>query len=303
MTDLLRPRRLKPGDTIGVVAPASDLKDESILQGIQKLESLGFTVKQGKHLWDRHGYLAGTDEDRVADLHDCIADEGVHGIIAARGGFGCARLLPLIDWELIRRSPKIIQGYSDITVLLLAIAKECGFETYHGPMVVGGFPESPALPVESFLACQVEDRQQRFNAETHGFRFITGGEATGPLYGGCLTLLMNLCGTRYLPSFAGAILFLEDIAEEPYRLDRSLTQLKMATDVGQVAGVITGRLHNCDPEEPHRSFTFEDVLLDHFGPAGVPIATDFPAGHGIPQVTLPLGRTTTIDAAAGTVIL
>lgn len=296
------PPALEPGDTIGVIAPAGEVVGEQLQQGLGFLREKGFQVRLGRHNWEKRGYLAGQDRNRAEDMTAMLLDPEIKAILAARGGYGCTRLLPLLDFDAFRERPVILQGYSDVTALLLALHTQCGVETYHGPMALRGFDTSDPLPWESCAASLISRTEQVFTPVGHSLHFLQPGRATGPLLGGCLSIVASLIGTGYLPSFEGAIFFFEDVGEEPYKIDRMLTHLSMATDLRKAAGVIQGRLHRCAPSEPHRSLTIPEILLDHFG-EGIPIVENFPIGHATPQATLPIGRSATIDTAAGAVTI
>jgi muramoyltetrapeptide carboxypeptidase len=308
---LLKPPRLVPGDTVGLIDPASATflrQDVEIVT--ETLAAMGFGVKRGAHLMDRYGYLAGRDADRASDVNALFADRAVKAVLAVRGGWGSARLLPHLDFETIRRNPKVLLGYSDLTALLNAVHARTGLVTFHGPVgvstwtafsveharrvLVDGEALAMANPVEvKDTLVPVEDRVQT----------ITPGVARGRLLGGNLTVLSALVGTPYLPDFQGAILFLEDVREQIYRIDRMLTQLALSGILARVRGVVIGKCTRCDPGEGYGSLTLEEVFDDHIKPLGVPAWHGAMIGHIDRQFTLPLGVEAEIDAARGTIRL
>lgn len=289
------------GARLGVFAPAGVADLREVEAGMERLRSAGFHPEHGETLWQKRGYLAGTDEQRAAELMRLVRDPQIRGLIAAKGGYGCTRMLPYLDLEEIGSSRKFLLGYSDVTALLLAVSVQTGLVTWHGPTVMRGFTrEGGEFALRDALHCaQHPETPRQFALRQLGVQVLAEGSASGPLWGGCLTLLAGLCGTPYLPSFAGSIFFFEDVGEEPYRLDRMLMQMRLATDLDRCAGVVVGHLHNCVAEHPERSLTIDELLLDHFGSRAIPIIREFPIGHGIAQWTLPLGRECQLDTVAG----
>ncbi|HUR20945.1 MAG TPA: LD-carboxypeptidase, partial [Vicinamibacterales bacterium] len=276
----LKPARLQPGDTIGLVAPASATFQEVELDiARESIEGLGLKVKVGAHIMDRHGSLGGQDKDRAADINRFFADSSVKAVLPTRGGWGTSRLLPLLDYETIRRNPKILMGYSDITALLNGIHARTGLITFHGPNAGGRWDEysldlvkrvlfdgaavtfdNPKTSSDRNVLTQVDNR----------IRTITPGKATGRLLGGNLSVLTAILGSPYVPNFEGAILFLEDVDEDWYRVDRMMTSLKLAGILGKVRGVIFGTCSECGPGEGFASLTPEEIFADHLAPLGVP---------------------------------
>ncbi len=308
-----RPARLRPGDTIGLIEPASASNEAFDLTLVEEaVVALGLKPKRAAHLLGRYGYLSGTDQERATDVNAMFADANVRAILAVRGGWGCARLLPLLDWNLIRANPKLVIGYSDITALHLAIATRAGFVTLHAPngasawgkRSVASFREvafDGATPTYANPVAD-EDRlaQRKWRTQT-----LRGGKATGRLLGGNLTVLTALVGTPYLPKFDGAILFLEDIDEAEYRIDRMLTQLGQAGVLGKLAGVVFGQCNNCKNPSPsgYGGFTLSAILEHHLAPLGVPAFHGAFFGHMEDQFTLPIGVRAELDADAHTLRL
>lgn len=274
---------------------------------LEALAALGLKGKLGRHVFDRYGYLAGRDADRAADLDAMFRDPEVKAIHCIRGGWGAARLLPLIDFEAIARHPKALIGYSDITALLLALHARTGLVTFHGP---NGSSEWNATNIEwlkrvvwegeaaTFANPRVAD--EAIVPTRDRTRTITPGTARGRLLGGNLTVFTALLGSPYLPDFTDGILFLEDVEEAPYRIDRMFTQLRLAGILARVRGVVWGTCTDCDPGEGFGSLTIPDVLADHLKPLGVPAYYGAMFGHVSRQFTLPVGIEVELDADAGT---
>jgi muramoyltetrapeptide carboxypeptidase len=304
-----KPPRLRPGDVVGLIPPAGFAADFSGPQQSEAtIRALGLVPKLGQHLNDRHGYLAGTDEARAADVNAMFADRSVRAIFAARGGWGSARILPLLDWTVIAANPKLLIGFSDITALHLAIAARGGFPTIHapnaeanwGPLSSGTFRNlafDAGLPF--YQASAAADPLAAYGSSS--VQTLRPGRATGRLIGGNLTVLSTLMGTPYLPNFDGAILFLEDVEEPVYSVDRMLTQLMLSGLFRRVAGVVFGRCSRCAGGTPGSSFTLLDVMTRHLRPLGVPVFAGAMIGHIANQLSLPVGVRAEIDATAGTI--
>lgn len=305
-----RPPRLRAGDTVGLVEPAGFVPDQFDLQLVDEaIRAMGLVPKRGKHLLARHGYLAGEDKARAADINAMYADDEVRAVFAIRGGWGSARVLPHLNFDVIRANPKLLIGFSDITALHLAFAARAGFTTIHGPNAGSSWGK---LSWESFRSVAFDgltpehrnpiaddDRlaQRAWRTQT-----IRPGKATGKLLGGNLTVLTALMGTSYLPSFDGAILFLEDVDEAEYRIDRMLTQLALAGVLRRVAGVVFGQCTNCRATGPsYGGFTLSEVLRHHLEPLGVPAYQGALFGHIDNQFSIPVGVRAEIDATAGTI--
>lgn len=306
---IVKPPRIQAGDTIGLMIPASanwNPVDVDVL--LESLAALGLKGKLGKHVFDRYGYLAGRDEDRAADLNAMFRDPEVKAIHCIRGGWGSARLLPLLDFDAIAKNPKAIIGYSDITALLLALHAKTGLVTFHGP---NGASEWNPTNVEWLQRVLWQGEAATFeNPREAGellapvknrTRTLRAGVARGRLLGGNLTVLTALLGSSYVPDFTGAILFLEDIDEAPYRIDRMLVQLKLAGVLGKLAGFVWGNCTDCGPGEGYGSLTIPDVLRDHIEPLGIPAYSGAMFGHINRQFTLPVGAEVELDAVRCTI--
>jgi muramoyltetrapeptide carboxypeptidase len=305
-----KPPRLRPGDTVGLIEPAGFTHDAFDLADVKAtIAAMGLVPKVAPHVAARYGYLAGSDAERAADVNAMFADDSVRAVFAIRGGWGCARILPLLDYGLIRAHPKLLVGFSDITALHMAIAARAGFTTIHGPVAASSWGK---LSWESFRSLAFEgatpvyrapetpeDRLAPRGGRTRTFR---SGKATGRLLGGNLTVLSALVGTPYLPDFSGAILFIEDTNEAEYRIDRMLTQLTLAGILGKVAGVVFGQCTDCVSDGPsYGGFTLSEVLQQHLGTLGVPAFQGALFGHVPNQFSLPEGCRAGIDADAGTI--
>lgn len=305
------PPRLKAGDTVGLICPAgAAFSKEAVQITKESMEALGLKVKLGKHVFDRMGYLAGTDQARAEDVNTMFADKSVQGILAIHGGWGCARLLPLLDYKTIQKNPKPLIGYSDITALLNAIYAKTGLVTFHGPV---GSATWNKFSVDSFKEVLFDAAATTFqNPKEIGDNLtvtkdrittITPGTAKGKLVGGNLTVLTAIMGSDYLPNWKDTILFLEDIDEKVYRVDRMLTQLKLAGVLDQVNGVVFGKCTDCGPGGGYGSLTLDEVLEQHLQPLKVPVYSGAMIGHITHKFTVPVGAEAEIDATAGTIRL
>ena len=309
---ILKPRRLAPGDTIGLVAPASSsLEDEGIRLSLDLVRSLGFEVKQGAHLFDRQQYLAGEDRARADDVNSMFADDDVDAIFCLRGGYGTPRMLPYLDYDLIRKKPKVLLGMSDITGILTAIHTKTGVVGYHGPNASSSFSDYSLSEFKKVLVQPTpttligaappfesgEGKVDRKNRITH----INGGIAKGRLIGGNLTLISVLMGTEFEPDFRDRIVFLEDVHEAPYRIDRMLTQLRLAGKLQQAAGIVFGKF--TDSETDGNTFSLEEVLRDRTGDLGIPVVRGLMIGHVSEQTVVPIGIEAELNGDAGTLRL
>ena len=305
-----KPPRLREGDTLGLVAPAGFVADRFGLEAMfEAVRAMGLVPKAAPHLTARAGYLAGEDKARAADFQAMFADESVAAVMSVRGGWGCARILPYLDFAAIARTPKLFAGFSDNTALHLTLAARCGFPTLHSPNASAAWPHAswqafralafdgatPDIAVAASASIALAHNGDRL-------RTFRGGRARGRLLGGNLTVLSALVGTPYLPDFTGAILFLEDTNEAEYRIDRMLTQLKLAGILDRVAGVVFGQCTNCvEQSAGYGNFTVYEVMDRAFGTLGVPAFQGAPFGHIASQATIPEGVMAEIDADAGTI--
>lgn len=297
---ILKPSRLQIGDTVGLIAPAGIIDAKDIEAAKKSISQLGLKVKLGKHILDRYGYLAGKDADRAQDVNVMFSDRSVKAIIAMRGGWGCNRILPLLNYSLIRSHPKILMGYSDITSLLLAINARSRVITFHGPVATSTWNQLTVDYLKRILFNAEAVTMQNLNPREVPVEMIAPGKARGKLVGGNLSVLAAMVGSPYLPSWNKSILFVEEIGEDVYRLDRMLTQLKTAGILNQIAGFIFGQCTNCSPgDEP--SFTLMQVLQDHIIPLNIPAWYGSMIGHIKDKFTLPIGVEVEIDTNIGTI--
>jgi muramoyltetrapeptide carboxypeptidase len=310
---LLKPERLRFGDTVGIVAPASAPPDpETIDRSVAALQKPGFRVQLAQHARKRFGFLAGSDRERAGDLMRMFADPKVKAILCVRGGYGTARLLQLLDYQTIRQNPKILVGHSDITSLHCALLTKASLVSFHGPMLAPDFAakKTPAFTMQSFLRTVMEPSPPgsiRRGCEKQTVSVLRGGAAAGQLVGGNLSVLCTTLGTAYQPALRGRILFLEDVDEPPYKFDRLLTHLLNAGLLQQVAGVAVGVNRHCKDPRAGRTKeyrqTLDDVLKERLLPLGVPVLTGLPFGHLTHNATLPIGVRATLDAQNGDLLI
>lgn len=306
---IVKPRRLVKGDTVAVVAPSSGTEAAGFEKALQNLADLELKTKIGKSARNRNGFLAGTDQERLADLHEAFADKEIKAVWCVRGGYGASRILPALDFKLIAKNPKILIGYSDITALHTAIHQNTGLVTFHGPTAAATFSDyakthiintlmNPSAPYKIELSPDnVAKESNLFKTET-----ITSGKCRGRLVGGNLSLLSALAGTPYaLRDLKGKILFIEDVGEQPYRIDRMLTQLKQSADLPQLSGIALGVFEDCNPKDAD-SQPLLAVFKDQFGSLNIPVVYGLSFGHIRDQFTLPIGIEVELDAEKATMI-
>ncbi|MCB0667396.1 MAG: LD-carboxypeptidase [Saprospiraceae bacterium] len=286
---MVKPARLRQGDTIALIAPGSALPVTKIEEAVLTCQKLGLRPFIGPNATEENGYLAGTDEQRLFDLHAAFADKQVNGIWCLRGGYGCTRLLPRVDYRLVRENPKVLIGYSDITALHHAFASHCNLVTFHGPVATS---ESSEYSLDYLRKAVMSAGPQYLESspEASGETYvIREGSASGALTGGNLSLLAAMAGTPYLDRFAGKIVCIEDIGEKPYRIDRMLVQLFQATDLADAAGIILGQFNDCEPDPGDKSLSLKETLTHQFASFTGPVFYGFSFGHIKNQVTLPFG--------------
>lgn len=296
---MIKPRVLKAGDTIGVVAPSSPSKlGEDKVVG-ELLKKFGFKAKLGKSCLSSYGYLAGSDEIRAKDINDMFLDNDIDGIICLRGGYGTPRILDMLDYELISKNPKVFVGYSDITAIHIALHNQCNLVTFHGPMTASDIAAKfTDFSKESFLKAitGIEPMGELSNPEGEKIECFEEGIAEGKIIGGNLSLIAATIGTPYEIDTKGKLLFIEDIDERPYRVDRMLTQLRLAGKLEQCSGIILGDFNNCVPDEGEESLTLMEVFMDIIKPLGKPTIYNFKAGHCEPKITVPFGVEAILNA-------
>jgi muramoyltetrapeptide carboxypeptidase len=290
--DYIIPRPLKKGDTIGLVSPSSPLQSGALVDGVKYIEAMGFKVRLGNHINDSDRFLAGEDVNRAKDVMDFFKDPEISAIIATRGGQGSQRLLPLLDYDLVRANPKILVGFSDTTALQLGLLKKAGLVSFTGfTMTV-----KPNPLIDRTLASCLNDEPYEI---VDGVP-VSPGRVEGLLVGGNLSLLTSLIGTPYQPDFKGSILLFEDVGVEPYNVDRMLSHLALAGIFDEVAGLIIGQFVNCVSTNPQEG-TVEEVVNEWSLRFKGPCLRDFPYGHGERRCVLPIGKSVKLDVDARTV--
>jgi muramoyltetrapeptide carboxypeptidase len=283
----IRPPRLKPGDTIGIVAPAGPFDPKIFSQGLNTVESLGFRTRVSDEIFKKSGYLAGNDAHRARLVNRLFKDPAINAIFCARGGFGSLRILPLVDFDVIRENPKVFIGFSDITALLTVITTRSGLVSFHGP-VVTTLARASEITCNTLLAAVSSDMP--LEVQPAGGVVIRAGRAQGPLIGGNLTTLCHLLGTPFEPKFKQCILLLEDRGEAPYRIDRMLFQMKLAGCFENIAGLVLGSFKECGSLDG-----VYKIFEEHFEEIPVPILAGFDVGHGEQNLTIPFGIDAILD--------
>lgn len=301
---ILKPKRLKEGDTIAISSPAGAVWEEKQIEKFSGiLSSLGFKVVKGETLYQKYGYFAGTDEVRANELNTFFSNPEIKGIFCMKGGWGCARIIDKLNYDLIKKNPKVLIGFSDITTLLNVIYAKTGLVTFHGPVGNSGWNDFSTdafrnvimngLAAEMPLSLKAEDTMTTINK----------GIANGILVGGNLSVLTGLLGSSYLPDWNGKILFLEEVKEEPYRIDKMFTQLKLNGILDSISGLVLGKFSKCTAEEPDKAFTFMQVLEQHIKPLGIPAFYGAAFGHTENKLTLPVGIEAEMNAEKGSLKL
>jgi len=296
---LYKPRALKPGDTLGLLAPASMTDHQNVDKAIEKLKKMGFNVKVGKSPYERYGYLSGEDKVRADDINSMFKDKEIDGIICTRGGYGTPRILPLLDYDAIRDNPKVFIGFSDITALHIAFNQKSELVTYHGPMAVSNLIKGVSeFTMESLLDSVSRTASERVinNPEGTKVETVCQGTSEGIITGGNLSLLTNSIGTPYEIDTKGKILFIEEISEDVYKIDRALNQLKLAGKFEDAIGIILGDFNDCDKSKHDESLSLMEVINHHIKNANKPTIFNLKSGHCEPMITLPLGIKVRLDA-------
>lgn len=304
---LIKPRALRAGDMVGVIAPGTAVPDPERLALVEPtLKFFGLRARMGKYVARGSGHVTRTVSERVDDLHAMFRDPEIKAVFCVRGGYGSMQLLDKLDYDLIRRNPKVFIGYSDITALHLAINRHAGLTTFHGPIVLSSFTDYTQRNFRQALFDTKPAGKLTNPAESnplrpeHPLRTIRAGTATGQLVGGNLSLVTALMGTPYEIETRGRILFIEDVGEEPYRIDRMLTQLRLAGKLDEAAGIVFGECSECAPNDYKPSFAWDSTLgevIDQIlGSTRAPVLSGLTIGHTADQLTLPLGVTATLNA-------
>ncbi|MEO7496325.1 MAG: LD-carboxypeptidase [Massilia sp.] len=309
---LIKPQRLRQGDLVGLIAPAGFAKEDALARAAANIASLGFRVREGRNLRAAFGNYAGSVAQRLEDLHAMFADPEVKAIWCAVGGSGAISLLAHIDYALIRAHPKILIGYSDITALHLAIHRRAGVVTFHGPVAsstLSPYAREHLMAVltepQPFttIAMSADNRERGRQEPQYAIRTVTQGQASGPLIGGNLSLVSALAGTPYAADFRDSILFLEEVNEAPYRIDRWLTQLDLAVGLRRAKAVMIGVCERCGPGEDGGSLTLDQTLDQHLQPLVIPAVSGYSFGHIRDQFTLPIGILARLDTEQQTLTL
>ncbi|MDH6466082.1 muramoyltetrapeptide carboxypeptidase [Micromonospora sp. A200] len=297
--DCLRPPVLRPGDTVMLVSPSGPTRPERVARGVELLTGWGLRPVLAPNAYARRGYLAGDDALRAADLNAAFADPGVRGVICTRGGYGAQRVVDLLDMAAVRRDPKVVAGFSDITALQFALWRGARLASVHGPGAAWLDERTPLRSAESLHTALMTTEPVTVAAtpDEETFAVRVPGRAVGPLLGGNLCLITASIGTPDMPDLTGAVLLIEEVQEPPYKVDRMLTHLRRAGVLDGVAGVAVGQFTEC---ADGWDTTVTDVLTECLGDLGVPVLGGLPVGHGVNQLTVPVGTPATLDADAGT---
>lgn len=304
---MIKPKALKFGDTLGLVAPASFTSKEKVDKSIEIVKQMGFKVKIGKSLYERYGYLSGKDEIRAKDINEMFEDKEVDGIICLRGGYGTPRILDLLDYNIIKNNPKVFIGYSDITALHIVFNQICGLVSFHGPMVssdmIGNFQEfSKDSLFKATMKNEVVGKIE--NPPGEEIFKINGGIVEGPIIGGNLSLIADTLGTPYEIDTKGKILLIEEVGEEPYSIDRMLNQLRLAGKLEDALGIILGDFKDCGPKGHYEdSLSLEELIADYIKPLNKPSIYNLQTGHCNPIITLPFGVNAKLDGDRGKVYI
>ncbi|HET9952120.1 MAG TPA: LD-carboxypeptidase [Candidatus Eisenbacteria bacterium] len=299
MRHLTAPPRLRPGDRIELVAPSGPVKRTLVLAGARRLEAAGYRVTFGRHVFDRRGHLAGRDEARAGDMNRALRDPDVRCVLMARGGYGAMRAAPEIDWDAMRRDPKIYAGFSDATYFHCGFALRAGVRTLHGPNAQG-FGSGSARELARWIAWTATPRPSLAHRTLRAPVRMAGSSrpATGRVLGGNLVLLHYAALTGLLPPLRGSLLFLEEVNEAPYRVDGLLTGLLHAGSLRGLRGIALGGFTNCVPQKGHKELPLRTVLHDHLAGLGIPVRRGVAAGHGARNIPFPLGARAVLDPRA-----
>jgi len=302
---IIKPPKLKEGDKLALITPGSSISIEEKEKSIENLEELGFEVEYSDRLMLKNGYFSGSDKERAEDINEMFGRDEIKGIVCARGGYGCVRTLPHINYNLIKENPRVLIGYSDVTALLYGIYKQTGLITFHGPVGISTyndfskkyFKQVLINPVEEFVLTSSSSGN---NENVYGLTTVNSGTASGELVGGNLSIVVSLIGTDYDIDTEGKIIFLEEYVEEPYRVDRMLTQLIQAGKFDRAAGVALGVFSKCESKEENpsfsSSFTLMEVLKDRLADLKIPVVYGLSFGHVKDKFTIPFGIKAELDA-------
>ena len=302
---IIKPPRLKSGDKLAIVAPGSYISDEELQDSIKNLNQLGFQTTYSEKVLLQSGYFAGSDKDRAEDLMEKFLDKSVKGIVCARGGYGCSRILPMLDYNVIRSNPKVLIGYSDVTALIYGIYRKSGLIAFHGPVGTSSFNDYSVNNFNKVLmnpesTCLFKNSNGGEDENVYGVTSIVKGKGKGRLVGGNLSIMVSLIGTEFDVDYSGKIIFIEEVGEEPYRVDRMLTQLIQAGKFNNVAGVMMGIFRKCEVKENSdltaKSFNLMEVLKDRLSSLKIPVVYGMSFGHVKDKFTIPFGALAELDA-------
>ncbi|NNG26709.1 MAG: LD-carboxypeptidase [Ignavibacteriaceae bacterium] len=302
---IIKPPKLKEGDKLGLITPGSYISVEEKEKSIKNLKELGFEVEFSDKLMLMNGYFSGNDKERADDINEMFERDDIKGIVCARGGYGCVRTLKQIDYEIVRRNPKVLIGYSDVTALLYGIYKKTGLITFHGPVGISSYNNFSKKYFNQVLTKPTEELELTSsssgnNENIYGTTTIISGTASGELVGGNLSIVVSLIGTEYDIDTKGKIIFLEEYIEEPYRIDRMLTQMIQAGKLSEAAGVALGIFRKCESKEENpsfsNSFTLMEVLKDRLSDLKIPVVYGLSFGHVKDKFTIPFGINAELDA-------
>ncbi len=310
--NLLKPKRLEKGQTVGLITPGSYATEKAVQQAIENMDKLGLKVKMGKHVGKSYGFVAGTDQERLEDLHAMFSDDAVDVIWCIRGGYGCTRLLPYINYDLVRNNPKVFIGYSDITALHQAFFVAAGLISFHGQNATGEMPEYAQAQIQKVLFREKKrwkiklaeaNKAKASKDSNYATTTLRAGKATGQLVGGNLTLIAAMAGTPYGMDATDKIVFLEDIGEKPYRIDRMLTQLLQSAHLNKAKGIALGIFNDCEAKPDELSLTLMETLKDRLMDLNVPFVHGLSFGHIEHQCVIPVGAYVELDANEQTIHL
>ncbi|MBL4932790.1 S66 peptidase family protein [Clostridium paridis] len=300
---MVKPKTLKKGDTVGIVSPATGVDKSHIWRSIKTFESWGLKVKVGKHAYDNYYYLAGTDDDRAEDLNEFFADTSINAIFCSQGGYGSPRIVNALDYDMIRKNPKIFIGYSDITALHLAIYKKTGLTTFHGPSATGIYGEYATeyrlRYLYKALFSEEPIGQIKMADQDKYLVKVTKGRASGKTIGGNLSLICELIGTPYEIDTKGKMLFFEEVGSDIQDIDSRLTQLLNTGKLQSAAGIIIGECTDCETDVFDKGRSLENLIFDRIGNLGIPAIWGLPIGHTHDLATIPIGVNASLDAAKG----
>jgi muramoyltetrapeptide carboxypeptidase len=298
----IKPKKLKKGDVIGIISPSSSVEDQTKLEkGVNYLERLGYRVEIGRNVGKFNGYLAGSDDERIDDLHTMFSNKNIKAVFCLRGGYGAARLLDKIDFKLIRNHPKIFVGYSDISSLHLAMFYKTGLITFAGPMVAVDFYEEVSEFTEEMfwkLITSTKKYGRINNPADENILSLNSGSTNGRIVGGNLSVISGLIGTEYFPNLKDKILLIEEMGEMPYKIDRMFNQMRLSKMFQGIKGVVIGSFRDCQESDPNkRTLTLGEVISEYMTPLKKPVIYNFKHGHLRENITVPVGVTIKLNAS------